>query len=327
MYILLLLSCVFAATQEQKNLFSRFINDYHRNYTTAEYGRILTVFVDNLAEIERMNSLPGDATFGVTKFADISPEEFKRTYLTYKHVDRSETDTAPVLKLDGIQADAQIDWRQNGVVTPTYDQGRCGSCWAFSTVEALESQLAIKGKGLNQLSMQQLVSCDTQDAGCNGGDTCSGFEFVESNGGLVLASEYPYTSGSNGRSGSCQSHSADTGKISGYTWGTDACWSGSCNSQSESDVISAVSAYGPPAICVNAENWQYYTGGVMSDSQCGSHSARSLDHCVQLVGYKSDYWLVRNSWNTDWGYAGYIYLARGTNTCGVLDEVNFPTVV
>ena len=50
---------------------------------------------------------------------------------------------------------------------------------------------------------------------------------------------------------------------------------------------------------------------------------RDLDHLVQLVGYgtdphSGDYWLVRNSWTTLWGDAGYIKLARSANaSCGV----------
>jgi C1A family cysteine protease len=55
------------------------------------------------------------------------------------------------------------------MVTPVYNQGACGSCWAFSVTENVESMWAIAGHPLEKLSMQQLVDCDTNDNGCNGG--------------------------------------------------------------------------------------------------------------------------------------------------------------
>ena len=44
---------------------------------------------------------------------------------------------------------------------------------------------------------------------------------------------------------------------------------------------------------------------------------------MQVVGYTPNYWIVRNSWNTDWGVEGYIYLQFGKNTCGLGDVVTF----
>eukprot|EP00906_Rhabdomonas_costata_P019213 RCo028028 len=51
------------------------------------------------------------------------------------------------------------DWRLRGVVSPVKDQGRCGSCWAFSAVETVESIWAIKTGSLNELSVQQILDC------------------------------------------------------------------------------------------------------------------------------------------------------------------------
>ena len=75
---------------------------------------------------------------------------------------------------------------------------------------------------------------------------------------------------------------------------------------------------------VYAESWMDYSSGVLS-SNC-PHGYSDLDHCVQLVGFNnwasdaSAYWIVRNSWNTDWGVEGYIYISTANNLCGVADE-------
>jgi len=51
---------------------------------------------------------------------------------------------------------------------------------------------------------------------------------------------------------------------------------------------------------------------------------------VQLVGYNTTaptpYWIVRNSWNTDWGIDGYIYLSMGSDTCGIAHDATYVVV-
>lgn len=74
------------------------------------------------------------------------------------------------------------DWRDDGAVTPVKDQGKCGSCWAFSAVESVES--AALAQGLVDSSdpfigaPQELVSCDSAgaDQGCNGGLPSNAFK-------------------------------------------------------------------------------------------------------------------------------------------------------
>lgn len=50
------------------------------------------------------------------------------------------------------------------------DQGKCGSCWAFSSVAAVEGQIYNATRVLKKFSVQQLVDCDTQNNGCDGGN-------------------------------------------------------------------------------------------------------------------------------------------------------------
>jgi C1A family cysteine protease len=189
---------------------------------------------------------------------------------------------------------------------------------------------ALAGNDLAALSPEQIVDCDTVDQGCNGGDTPTAFAYVTQAGGLESDAAYPYTAGS-GESGTCTfDESQVVAKINNFTWVIPECLD-SCDSQDMGTVQSKLATVAPFAICVYAEPWQDYSGGIFNDQSC-SHDAPSLDHCVQLVGYDNGdgYWLVRNSWAADWGENGYIRVstkeAKG-NLCGILDEVNYANAV
>lgn len=60
----------------------------------------------------------------------------------------------------------------------------------------------------------------------------------------------------------------------------------------------------PTAISIQASSqiFQMYTGGVIDSYACG-HIA---DHAGIAVGYKDDYWVVKNSWGEKWGEDGYV---------------------
>jgi len=95
----------------------------------------------------------------------------------------------------------------------------------------------------------------------------------------------------------------------------------------ETAMAAYVGQTAPLSICVDAESWQTYKSGLVGPKTCKTQ----LDHCVQVVGYdmtktdyKYNYWKVRNSWNTDWGEKGFIYVSMGYNTCGIATE---PTTV
>jgi C1A family cysteine protease len=84
---------------------------------------------------------------------------------------------------------------------------------------------------------------------------------------------------------------------------------------------SYVQKSGPLSICIDASNWNSYTGGILST--CG----KSVNHAVQAVGVDTtSYWKVRNSWGTSWGESGFIRLKYGANTCAITNDPTYATV-
>ena len=271
----------------------------------------------------------------------MSVEQFKREKLNYKpktafdHESRvnAETISSVSRKLRGDKKFAATasdkDWRDDGMVTAVKDQMSCGSCWAFSTVEGIESAYAIAGYELTEFSPKHLVQCDTVDGGCHGGDLPSAYDFVQEDGGLVLEKDYPYTGAvTKGVTGKCddfqREYIVEGTNVKNWKYATPACTSRKCDSQDEDTLAASVSNVGAPSVCVNAEPWQDYTTGILKASSC-SGGYNDLDHCVQLIGHSgisgsNGYWIVRNSWAADWGYDGMIHLEYGSNTCGIADE-------
>lgn len=67
-----------------------------------------------------------------------------------------------------------VDYSQNGMSTPVKNQGKCGSCWAFTSVEMLETYMAINSNKLIELSPEQLVRCAKNFLQCGGTGGCKG---------------------------------------------------------------------------------------------------------------------------------------------------------
>lgn len=191
-------------------------------------------------------------------------------------------------------------------------QGYCGSCWAFSVTEQLESDAMRQLQKNVTLSTEQLVQCDTLSAGCNGGLTENAFNYVKKSGGIELEADYPYSS-YDGVTGKCAANKTLFAVgVQSFT-----------TIKGESSMAAYVQNTGPLSACIDATTWDTYISGVMT--ACG----HEVNHCVQVVGVDASeggYWKVRNSWGRSWGEDGYIRLAYGTNTCGITYDPIFATV-
>jgi hypothetical protein len=75
-----------------------------------------------------------------------------------------------------------------------YSQGKCGSCWAFASLGALEKQICLKSKNTVRpsLSREMLVRCSEQNFACGGGNADKAYEDLMEIGGVFSTDCLPY---------------------------------------------------------------------------------------------------------------------------------------
>lgn len=322
MRIFLLFACllsVSSALLTEEEQFVAWKTEYRKVYSAEEYPQRFANFKVSLARIAKLNAESDGAEFGLNHLADLSEKEFKETILMKKPVGYAPMDgMRPHVFAPAPEAPATFDWRTKNVVTPVKDQGQCGSCWAFSATEAIESAWIISGHANTtiDLSPQQIVDCDKTDKGCSGGWPETAMAYVHNAGGQEGIKNYPYKA----KDGKCEFDSKFVeAQIDAYKSAT--------TKRDETTLQTNLLSWGPLSICVDASNWQLYKSGIMTSRQC-CRILCELDHCVQLVGYDNTtspgYWIVRNSWATSWGISGYIHLQMGDNACGLTDHATWP---
>jgi len=321
-----------AATQDPVQEFAKFKTLHGKSYSSlAEEEVRFGHFKENLAKISAHNSEGHSWRLGVTKFADLSKEEFVKTYSSGNLNMRKFQPQAdlPVerkeIRLEDLPA--EVDWRDQGVITSVRDQGRCGSCWAFASSSVMGSYAKISDMShdLLELSPQQLVSCAPNPLQCGGAGGCQGsveplaFTYV-SLFGAITEDDYPYESDHGANDDICKFDARATdASVMVRGWET-------LPTNDMLAVMDHLANKGPLSTSVAASDWSLYSGGVFDG--CDYDSDIVVNHAVLLVGYGTDptdgdYWLIKNSWGTGWGdtmtdgNAGFIKLRRRSEPmCG-----------
>jgi cathepsin B len=178
--------------------------------------------------------------------------------------------------------------------------------------------IASKGNINKVLSAQDMVSCDKNDFGCQGGYLDKLWDYlVES--GIVTDACFPYVS--------------LAGKVPPCPFETKkACVQGSTEKFKKyyakdvshyEDVESACSDImenGPilAGFQVYRDFFNYKSGVYQHKS--GSFAG---GHAIKIVGWGVDtssgleYWTVANSWGESWGMKGYFWIKKGSNECEI----------
>jgi hypothetical protein len=192
---------------------------------------------------------------------------------------------------------AEYDVEKDGGKTPVRNQGSCGSCWAFGGTQTFEIGMQKFGGKTIDFSEQDLVG--KLFYGCGGGYFTGEFQTktgqAEEKDCKYQASNYK-----------CPASVKPVAKA--LNWGLV----GQPNrSPTDQELQTAILAYGSVAATVGANN----AFGNLKGDHSTSCPSSGTNHIVTLVGWRTIdgkiYFKVKNSWDTTWGNAGYMYIPRG----------------
>ncbi|KAI3743694.1 hypothetical protein L1987_56758 [Smallanthus sonchifolius] len=325
--LLILGICVCQITS--RTLSDEYISEKH-DLWLARYGRVYTnnveketrlnIFKKNTELIESFNSF-GNRSYklAINQFADRTNDELKAYFNGHKEPYDFKSPHLTSFKYESVsEVPHSLDWREEGAVTEVKQQLGCGSCWAFSSIAAVEGITLLTTGKLMSLSEQQLVDCNRNGSGgCLGGYKENAFDYIAKTG-INTDNSYPYHAADE----TCitTSEAVQAATITGYEM---------VPANNETALLVAVSKQ-PVSVSIDANCFEfgYYSSGVLTQ-----HCGTNLTHDVTVVGYGTHdgikYWLVKNSWGTGWGHNGYMMMQRDVNfpegLCGIAMRAAYPT--
>ena len=267
------------------------------------------IFDENMIFADKVNNSQSSFTAGENRFADLSFSEFSESYLSKNPIPHTPSKITKGLKLQGSK-----DWRAEKKIGPVKNQKDCPSSWAFSAISALEAAYAIKSEQLLELSEQELIDCSYSydNNGCQGGLIDNAFNYIIDNK-INLSVDYPFAN----REQRCKIKR----KKPRYSMTEKV----SINPVDVSGLMKLVDQQ-PVAVAMEIQrDFQFYTGGVYQNSNCGD----SLNFALTVVGYLSDknnqYFILRSCWGALWGESGYarMQIGEGSGTCGIANDLDY----
>eukprot|EP00347_Sterkiella_histriomuscorum_P015739 403355865 len=191
-----------------------------------------------------------------------------------------------------------------GCTHAVLNQQSCGSCWSFAATSMLQDRLCLHSNGaVNvQLSQQDMVSCDFDNAGCSGGWLSHTINYLVVHG--VVTSQCLAYASVDGAGREC-SFRCDDANTEYKKYG---CKFNSLKmTTSKEEMMEEIYLNGPVMVgFIVYSDFMSYGGGYYEVSPSASISG---GHAVIVHGWGYNggrlYWIAQNQWGTTWGSSGY----------------------
>ncbi len=223
----------------------------------------------------------------------------------------------------------QFSWRdyENQDWLTTVKKQLCGDCWDYAALGTLESIINIRencAKLDTDLSEQYVLSCLPSSGSCRGGNTYRAFKYImetteEGNyhNGVIPETCFPYQADDDiSCSDKCTDWEEKLIPILDYGY-----WQSDGSAEDREAIKTQVMENGPVAAGIMATDYFGYWGSTHHDPEDYFpyiKEGKWVNHVVIILGWKDDssikrggYWIVKNSWGTDWGYDGFFNIEYG----------------
>ncbi|OWR55554.1 cathepsin B cysteine proteinase [Danaus plexippus plexippus] len=240
--------------------------------------------------------------------------------------------------------DPRDKWPNCPTLNEIRDQGSCGSCWAFGAVEAMTDRYCTYSNGTKHFhfSAEDLLSCcPVCGLGCNGGIPSFAWEYWK-HFGIVSGGNYNSSQGClpyeippcehhvpgnripcNGETStpkchrSCRKEYTNSYK-SDKKYGKHVYSVGGGEEHIKAEIFKNGPVEG--AFTVYADLLTYKSG-VYKHTEGEALGG----HAIKIMGWGVEngnkYWLIANSWNSDWGDNGFFKILRGEDHCGIESSI------
>lgn len=208
--------------------------------------------------------------------------------------------------------DAREQWP--GCIEEVQKQLNCSSSYAIATASSLSERFCIQSKGAVSVSLsaQDILSCDANNNGCESGTIDSVWNYVKENG-LVDNTCFPYAAQNMTVPDCGEKCEGKSYKVVNY-----------CATTGEQGIMREIQRNGPVVAVMSVyTDFLGYGVGIYKPHLAAVRVSGA--HAVEIVGWGTDsdtqekYWIVKNSWGSDWGEEGYARIKRGVKDLGLED--------